>query len=47
VNKHMNYEEACSLAESLGVKSFRCVHLSHLMSWDLPSLGRDMDTWEW
>ena len=47
LNKHMNYEEACCLAEDLGVRSFRCVHLSHLMPWELPCLAMDMDTWNW
>ncbi|MDD1678728.1 MAG: MBL fold metallo-hydrolase [Methanomicrobiales archaeon] len=47
LNKHMNYEEACSLAHSLGARSFYCVHLSHLIDWDLPCLGRDMDHWDW
>ncbi|MEM2123988.1 MAG: MBL fold metallo-hydrolase [Methanolinea sp.] len=41
VPKHMNYEEACALAEELGVADFRCVHMSHLVPWDLPHLGRD------
>jgi phosphoribosyl 1,2-cyclic phosphate phosphodiesterase len=47
LNKHMNYEEACRLARDLGARSFRCVHLSHLMDWNLPHLGRDMEHWEW
>ncbi len=47
LNKHMNYQEACRLAEELGARTFRCVHLSHLMDWDLPFLGRDMDQWQW
>ncbi|HQI13738.1 MAG: MBL fold metallo-hydrolase [Methanolinea sp.] len=41
VPKHMNYEEACELAEDLHAADFRCVHLSHLVPWDLPHLGRD------
>ncbi|MDD1672994.1 MAG: MBL fold metallo-hydrolase [Methanomicrobiales archaeon] len=45
LNKHMNYEEACNLSRELGARDFRCVHLSHLVSWDLPHLGRDSDTW--
>jgi phosphoribosyl 1,2-cyclic phosphate phosphodiesterase len=47
LNKHMNYREACTLAQTLRARSFRCVHLSHLMDWDLPFLGKDMDQWEW
>jgi phosphoribosyl 1,2-cyclic phosphate phosphodiesterase len=47
LNKHMNYQEACDLARDLGARTFRCVHLSHLMDWDLPFLGKDMDQWEW
>jgi phosphoribosyl 1,2-cyclic phosphate phosphodiesterase len=47
LNKHMNYQEACGLARDLGARTFRCVHLSHLMDWDLPFLGKDMDQWEW
>jgi phosphoribosyl 1,2-cyclic phosphate phosphodiesterase len=41
IAKHMNYREACSLAEELRAKDFRCVHLSHIMPWRLPHLGQD------
>ncbi len=41
INKHMNYEEACTLAETLSPCQFRCVHLSHNIPWDLPNLGTD------
>lgn len=41
VSKHMNYGEACGLAEKLAAKEFRCVHLSHNIPWDYPNLGRD------
>lgn len=44
VSKHMNYQEACDLAALLGAGDFRCVHLSHLMPWDLPHLGSDGET---
>jgi phosphoribosyl 1,2-cyclic phosphate phosphodiesterase len=47
LNKHMNYQEACDLAGELDARTFRCVHLSHLMDWDLPFLGKDMDSWQW
>ncbi|MDI6718692.1 MAG: MBL fold metallo-hydrolase [Methanomicrobiales archaeon] len=43
IPKHMNYAEACSLAESLGAGDYRTVHMSHLVPWDLPRLGRDME----
>ncbi len=41
IRQHMNYGEACNLAGELGVGEFRCVHMSHLMPWDLPFCGRD------
>jgi phosphoribosyl 1,2-cyclic phosphate phosphodiesterase len=41
IHKHMNYEEACRLAEKLRPDEFRCVHLSHNVPWDLPHLGWD------
>ncbi len=44
INKHMAYDEALALAARLGPKEFRCVHLAHLMPWDLPHLGRDGET---
>ncbi len=47
LDKHMNYQEACTLATDLRAHTFRCVHPSHLMEWDLPFLGKDMDHWRW
>jgi phosphoribosyl 1,2-cyclic phosphate phosphodiesterase len=41
IAKHMNYHEACTLAEELQVKDFRCVHLSHTIPWRLLHLGQD------
>ena len=41
IPQHMNYTEACELAGCLQVKEFRCVHMSHLLPWDLPNTGRD------
>jgi phosphoribosyl 1,2-cyclic phosphate phosphodiesterase len=46
IHKHMNYLDACMLAGDLAPKDFRCVHLSHLIPWDLPHLGKDGDTFE-
>jgi phosphoribosyl 1,2-cyclic phosphate phosphodiesterase len=46
INKHMNYSEACALAETLCVRDFRIVHMSHLMPWNLPHLGLDMEQFE-
>jgi phosphoribosyl 1,2-cyclic phosphate phosphodiesterase len=46
VGKHMNYLEACSLAERLEPKDFRCVHMSHVLPWDLPHTGRDGEIFE-
>ena len=43
INKHMNYGEAEELARRSGARSFRFVHLSPLISWDLPHLARDGD----
>ena len=42
--QHMNYDEACALARELGVREFRCVHMSHLLPWDLPHTSRDGDS---
>jgi phosphoribosyl 1,2-cyclic phosphate phosphodiesterase len=44
VHKHMNYLDACTLAQSLQPADFRCVHTSHLIPWDLPHIGRDSET---
>ncbi|MDD1704978.1 MAG: MBL fold metallo-hydrolase [Methanoregula sp.] len=44
IHKHMNYLDACNLAEKLAPKDFRCVHMSHHIPWDLPHTGRDGDT---
>lgn len=41
IPQHMNYGQACTLAGELGVGDFRCVHMSHMLPWDLPSCGRD------
>jgi len=46
LHKHMNYAEACRFAEEIGAKDFRCVCLSHLIPWDMPHQGRDMETFE-
>ncbi|WP_321505241.1 MBL fold metallo-hydrolase [uncultured Methanoregula sp.] len=46
VHKHMNYLDACTLANQLAPKDFRCVHLSHFIPWDLPHLGKDGESFE-
>jgi phosphoribosyl 1,2-cyclic phosphate phosphodiesterase len=46
IQKHMNYFDACTLAQHLEPEEYRCVHLSHLMPWDLPHLGRDGEMFE-
>jgi phosphoribosyl 1,2-cyclic phosphate phosphodiesterase len=46
IHKHMNYLDACMLAQQLKPKDFRCIHLSHFIPWDLPHLGRDGETFE-
>ncbi len=43
IAKHMNYLDACMLADRLKPKDFRCVHQSHILPWDLPHLGKDGD----
>ena len=43
IHKHMNYLEACTLAGRLAPKDFRCVHMSHMLPWELPHLGRDRE----
>ncbi|OPY38976.1 MAG: putative hydrolase [Methanoregula sp. PtaU1.Bin051] len=44
IPKHMNYLDACTLAQTLTPAQFRCVHTSHLLSWDLPHIGMDGET---
>jgi len=46
ISKHMNYLDACMLADMLKPKDFRCVHQSHVLPWDLPHLGKDGDTFD-
>ena len=46
VAKHMNYLDACILARTLDPKEYRCVHLSHLIPWELPHTGKDGDVFE-
>ncbi|MEN6443214.1 MAG: MBL fold metallo-hydrolase [Methanoregula sp.] len=46
VYKHMNYLEACTLAERLKPKEYRCTHISHLMPWEYPHLSSDGDVFE-
>jgi phosphoribosyl 1,2-cyclic phosphate phosphodiesterase len=46
IHKHMNYLDACVLADRLKPKIFCCIHQSHLLPWDLPHLGRDGDIFE-
>jgi len=46
IHKHMNYLDACTLAGRLAPKDFRCVHMSHMLPWDLPHTGKDGDVFE-
>nr|WP_320162500.1 MBL fold metallo-hydrolase [uncultured Methanoregula sp.] len=46
IQKHMNYLDACTLAGQLSPKDFRCVHMSHLLPWDLPHTGRDGESFD-
>jgi phosphoribosyl 1,2-cyclic phosphate phosphodiesterase len=46
IHKHMNYLDACTLAHGLKAQEYRCVHLSHLIPWELPHLGKDGDVFE-
>ncbi len=46
INKHMNYAQACDLASALRPGDVRFVHVSHLMPWDLPHLGTDMESFD-
>jgi phosphoribosyl 1,2-cyclic phosphate phosphodiesterase len=39
--KHMNYEDACALSKDLGAAEFRCIHMSHMIPWDLKNTGKD------
>jgi phosphoribosyl 1,2-cyclic phosphate phosphodiesterase len=42
----MNYLDACMLAQRLDPGEYRCVHLSHLIPWELPHLGKDGDVFD-
>jgi phosphoribosyl 1,2-cyclic phosphate phosphodiesterase len=44
IPKHMNYNDACTLAARLKVKNFRCVHMSHKIPWDFLNTGIDGET---
>jgi len=46
IQKHMNYLDACTLAGQLSPKDFRCVHMSHLLPWDLPHTGMDGESFD-
>lgn len=46
ITKHMNYLDACTLAADLAPKDFRCVHMSHMIPWDLPHTGRDGEVFD-
>jgi phosphoribosyl 1,2-cyclic phosphate phosphodiesterase len=41
IKKHMNYAEARALARDLRAYDWRCVHMSHMIPWDLPKTGVD------
>ena len=41
--KHMNYDDAEGLATEVGAKDYICVHQAHMVSWDNPHSGKDMD----
>jgi phosphoribosyl 1,2-cyclic phosphate phosphodiesterase len=43
ITKHMNYLDACTLAGQLAPVDFQCVHMSHMVPWDLPHTGKDGD----
>jgi phosphoribosyl 1,2-cyclic phosphate phosphodiesterase len=46
IQKHMNYLDACTLAHQTAPRDFRCVHMSHLLPWDLPHQGMDGEVFE-
>lgn len=46
ISKHMNYTDAIELADELKPKLLRCVHLSHMVSWDQPHSAYDMESFD-
>jgi phosphoribosyl 1,2-cyclic phosphate phosphodiesterase len=46
ITKHMNYLDACTLADRLTPKEYRCIHISHVMPWEYPHLARDGDVFD-
>jgi phosphoribosyl 1,2-cyclic phosphate phosphodiesterase len=41
VEKHLNYEEALTMAAELGAADFRVVHMSHYLPFNIPHQGYD------
>lgn len=41
--KHMNYDDAESLAAEVEAKEYVCVHQGHMVGWELAHSGMDMD----
>jgi len=46
ISKHMNYTDALDLADELKPNELRCVHLSHMVSWDQAYSAYDMETFD-
>jgi len=46
LHKHMNYLDACMLADRLKAKEYRCIHISHMMPWEYPHLAYDGEVFE-
>ncbi|NYT05544.1 MAG: MBL fold metallo-hydrolase [Methanomicrobiales archaeon] len=44
IGKHMNYDDAAALAQTLAPREWRSVHMSHVMPWDLANAARDGET---
>jgi phosphoribosyl 1,2-cyclic phosphate phosphodiesterase len=44
IHKHMNYRDACRIAEHLSSRDYRCVHMSHMIPWDTAHTGKDGET---
>ena len=46
ITKHMNYLDACTLAQELFPKEYRCIHVSHVMPWEYPHLAHDGEVFD-
>lgn len=47
IAKHMNVPDATGLAKDMSARSYRLVHMSHHVPWDIPGGGTDGESFEY